>query len=823
MSLPASTQLRLAAGRGVIRKLYALSRYVRLFGLGHTRTGEQIAQGLLQVRGLLPEGGVTVRMLGDRLTVDSTGLDSGAAELTFVRFLRRTRQTEFHFSEQLGSEELDDLVSAMAFEPAESQSAPAAKVLTALGEDGRNWLGGPSRLLYVVATALQEVATNPVSSIPLAETATEDIAQILHVIGKLGASKTEGAALAAAREFQRAPSALTYVLRELLSEYANAQMQLSGDSLLLRLGDDLVIRFILTKLETGRATAAEIPNYIERLGRQLNTLRSLMPGYEEKMNRGGIALETHLDALEQELWNTAPDAAKRMVLISETPFYVPAPAMAVYLEHLIAHGEELVAATILQKYGDAVDGRDAEGRRRSAKGISELAEIYVLAVPDYVPKLVRSVSRQLMRESDLRMQSMLSTALARLSYIVQQQRDFVACAAASDALDEIAHRRPVLGMELRPRISVENRVPEYLDEALTSNHIPKELVDLLQRFAAPVSQQLCTRFLNSALREETARLSTLAARMGSETLEELLRRLRAGSSEEALSAVGLLTALEPEATATILPSRTREWTRAQQDVLVRQLSIAASDKRGAVMLKLLPDLDALIIPEAIDEIGMSGDAGAVHTLLDIAMAADSARFSGYSRVKAIEALGRLRAENSVGALSQLLQERKMLHWSQPHEVRIAALQALHMIDPEMASHLTAQMGIGERELSIGPLAVDPNNPWARQRRYLRVFPLKPVTAVATSIAGKAGLDIVALSLGGGKARRQGKMQPGSDVNLQLQLALRRLNSHILVRDVAGNEITFEIADIGLSDRSRLRQLLLAQTAPSPAPQARATA
>ena len=48
----------------------------------------------------------------------------------------------------------------------------------------------------------------------------------------------------------------------------------------------------------------------------------------------------------------------------------------------------------------------------------------------------------------------------------------------------------------------------------------------------------------------------------------------------------------------------------------------------------------------------------------------------------------------------------------------------------------------------------------------------------------------------------------------MRRALRKLNSQVLVREVAGNEFTFEIADIGLGDRSKLRQILLAQ---GPAP------
>jgi hypothetical protein len=244
--------------------------------------------------------------------------------------------------------------------------------------------------------------------------------------------------------------------------------------------------------------------------------------------------------------------------------------------------------------------------------------------------------------------------------------------------------------------------------------------------------------------------------------------------------------------------------------------MAAAPNRADVLLRLLPDLDSLIIPEAIDEIGMSGDPGAVHRLMDIALAGENTTFTAYSQVKAIEALGRLRAQPSADALHELLRGRKMLHWLHPHELRIAALQALHMIDPEKAASYVPQSGITARELSLGPLAVDPDNPWARQRRYSRVFPLKPMAAVASSHLGKAGLDIVALSLGGGRARRQGKLQAGGDLTLQLQVALRRLNSQILVREAPGNEISFEIADIGLADRSRLRHLLLAQT-PPPSP------
>ncbi|HEY3928873.1 MAG TPA: hypothetical protein VGL89_10880 [Candidatus Koribacter sp.] len=807
-------QARVAAGRGIVRSVYALSRYVRLFGLGHSRTGAQMQSAFARVQGFIPAAGLTISLAGDRLTIDSLPLDGTIAEQSFALFLRHSQRNAISFGEQFTRETLEDIVSAIAFERLAPET-PEKELAPVESQDARVWLTDATKLLYFVNVGLHGVgvADDPARDqgehARLAEQATEDVGRVLLVLGKVGSSESEGAALGAVRELQRIPHPLLNLLREVLMELPGEHSLLAGDALILRAGEQVVIRYILTKLENGDIFAADIPPLLERLGRQLQTLHSVLPSYDDKKTPNP-GLDETVEALEHEMWSTAPDAAKRMVLLFDTPFYVPAPCIVAYLERLISHGEELVAATVLKNYGAAVDGRDGEGRRRSARGISDLAELFALVVPDYVPNLVKSVSRQLMRESDLRMQSWLSAALVRLSYTVQQQRDYVATAATVDAMDEIQHRRPALGMELRPRISVENRLPEYVDEALSATQVAPDLVNLLQRHAAVVTQQLCVRSLNCSLREESERLTSLAGNLGDEARDELLRRLKTGNSEEALGAVGLLSSLAPGEMLTLLPKRTSEWDRSQQDTLVRQLAIATSPVRGSVLLKILPELDPLIVPEAIDEIGLSGAQDTTDDLMQIAMSEESQRFNAYSKVKAIEALGRLQAAKALDALKELLHQRKLLQWTQPHELRIAALQAMHMIDPDQATRLIAASGLSERELSIGPLAVDPNNRWARQRRYTRVFPVKPVTAMATSRAGKAGLDIVALSLGGGRALRQGKLQAGTEVTLQLQVALRKLNSQVLVREVVGNEFTFEIADIALGDRSKLRQILLAQ-------------
>jgi hypothetical protein len=43
--------------------------------------------------------------------------------------------------------------------------------------------------------------------------------------------------------------------------------------------------------------------------------------------------------------------------------------------------------------------------------------------------------------------------------------------------------------------------------------------------------------------------------------------------------------------------------------------------------------------------------------------------------------------------------------------------------------------------------------------------------------------------------------------MDLPMGLKRCRSHVLVRELRGREVSFEILDIKLEDRSRLRQLL----------------
>ncbi|MGC2322685.1 MAG: hypothetical protein WA463_08655, partial [Terriglobales bacterium] len=100
--------------------------------------------------------------------------------------------------------------------------------------------------------------------------------------------------------------------------------------------------------------------------------------------------------------------------------------------------------------------------------------------------------------------------------------------------------------------------------------------------------------------------------------------------------------------------------------------------------------------------------------------------------------------------------------------------------------------------------------WVRQRRYFRVPTERALPAILETSRGRCGVQVHLLSLGGGCGGRDGRVTPGSEATLNLQIGMRNLNSRVLVRDTGTDDIAFEIIHISLDDRLRLRRLLLDQ-------------
>jgi len=152
--------------------------------------------------------------------------------------------------------------------------------------------------------------------------------------------------------------------------------------------------------------------------------------------------------------------------------------------------------------------------------------------------------------------------------------------------------------------------------------------------------------------------------LGSPAQQQIREMMRTGQPRQAASVVGLLSRLDVPTLLELLPTRLPEWNRFYHDVVVRQIAYGAASDRGRSLLELLEILDPLVVPQAIDEIGMSGDRTAVPPLIVMAEAGEAQGRSPLLQLKAVESLGRLRENDAITVLRNLTASCALL----PHKL-----------------------------------------------------------------------------------------------------------------------------------------------------------
>ncbi len=296
--------------------------------------------------------------------------------------------------------------------------------------------------------------------------------------------------------------------------------------------------------------------------------------------------------------------------------------------------------------------------------------------------------------------------------------------------------------------------------------------------------------------------------LGSPALAQLREMLRTGQPRQASSAVGLLSRLDVGTMLELLPVRLKEFNRFYHDVVVRQVAYGAAHDRGRSLLELLEIIDPLVLPQAVDEIGMSGDRTASEPLIVMAQVGEAESRSPFIQLKAIESLGRLREPEAVPVLRQIVEAKKRWKWAHHRELRIAAAQSLAKIDPRYGSQVVADSGLEPAELAIAPLDAAPACPWVRQRRYERIVLSRKVSAQLGSSWGKSSIVIRELSLGGGMGTKEDNLRIGSEANLDISIGVRHIRAQVLLRRARVNEVGFEIVNTDLESRYRLRRILV---------------
>jgi hypothetical protein len=218
--------------------------------------------------------------------------------------------------------------------------------------------------------------------------------------------------------------------------------------------------------------------------------------------------------------------------------------------------------------------------------------------------------------------------------------------------------------------------------------------------------------------------------------------------------------------------------------------------------------DVMIVPLALDEIGMCGDPETSSKLLRLAGGEIMPQGPEYLRVKAIEALGRMRASAAAGHLRRFVEERKTFGWVYPDEIRMAAAQALVKLDPAWIQEFLPQSGLDTRVFQLAPLDPIPERDFVRHRRYRRVRLPRNVPAVVTSAKGKYSSAISVLSLDGGLLSGELQLPVGTEATLKIPAGLRSISMQAVVRFVRSHQAGFEMVGMNLEDRAKLRRLLV---------------
>src|SRR6266436_6089316 len=644
------------------------------------------------------------------------------------------------------------------------------------------------------------------------EPSEEEIYAILSALTSFGSVGAGQGGMAAAGAFQQQMAELPGRAQDLLKQAlaslaAQAPNTKPDESVIVQLAEHLAIRFALERFERGEVKVNAVRQMLDHMNQEIENLRKILGAHEDKMSEAGLLAESHREILDRQFWAAVPESGKRAVLLSEEAWCIPPRNVQSYVGQLIEQGNIAEAVSILQNYASCAESDEADARKKTAVGLSEMAELYAKADPKLLGEALRHLGLRLSVEQDAELQGLVSAAFVRMSQEAATSRYFPAMEQALDLVAGVETQRPGIARSLRGKMGIEERVPEFVEEALKARHVAAGLTDVLKLLPQTTMEQLAVRFNRCSLRDDSEHVANLAADLGEEAIQYLRSSVRGGPVAEAVEMAGLLSRLDPQSVMVYLPGRITDFPRASQDRMVRQISASGAARRCHILLELLDHVDPLVTPLVIDEIGVTADREALGKLLTIADGDLPTGGGPYLRIKAIEALGRIQAPESASTLKRLVEAKKVFGWVEPQEVRIAALQALEKLDPDWVRDFLPKSGIEREEYTLAPLDLPASSKFVRQRRHARVRLRRPVRAVSTNLKENFSLEIKTASLNGGIATISRHLAPGTQVQLKLSVGMRNLQATALMRDYRSQDMAFEIVDMSLEERGKYRRML----------------
>src|SRR4029077_6378153 len=294
-------------------------------------------------------------------------------------------------------------------------------------------------------------------------------------------------------------------------------------------------------------------------------------------------------------------------------------------------------------------------------------------------------------------------------------------------------------------------------------------------------------------------MSRLVRAAGEPVIGALETHLLEPRRQRVATAIKLLSAAAPDRLIAAMPRAFSSWDWSLQDLavteLARQSAPALRLQAAQAFLALLRDAHLLVTPGMIDLIGLVGDASAVPRLTEIAGGDIESLRDVFIRIKAIEALGRMKAASAATLLRNLVRNRSGLTYVEPAGLRSAAEDALAMIEDRGGS-LTLRLPAKPSATST-PL-------FAQPRRYLRVVLPDPLAAKLEGPRAQSA-RVRSIALGGALLETSAQFALGESLPIEIHAGFDRIRATAVVRSVSGKGCGVEFVHMKQEDREKLRR------------------
>ena len=574
-----------------------------------------------------------------------------------------------------------------------------------------------------------------------------------------------------------------------------------------RLTDELVLAFVKQEFNAGRTTPQALLPLLVRLdqerGQADNTGTSQFGGSQHD--------ELRVSLLCEKFWNALPARVKAKTLRSRDAWCVPATVVARFLEPLAGAAEKKKAdaagregRAVLLAYARCLESEEGKARRAVAAGLAEIAPQTERLWPhSSAADFGRGIVKALLLENSPGIAGLLSAVvekLARTSLLKREYAEFERILEALEAAprdDEHAHISTLVG-----RILNDEQWLYLVDEALSSQPLNPVIPRLLKRCPDRLIDRLGLLLTAVNGLNSLPAMVRLIHGTGEPVLGALEFRLYEARRQRVATSIHLLASADPKRLAGALPKALASWEWSLQDLAATELMkwtnppvVAAT---AQAFLATLSEAHAMVVPCMIDHLGIAHETAAVPTLLLIAGGEHVVLRDIYFRIKAIEALGRMRVPEAAAPLLRMVRQRNGLAHDEPAALRSAAEEALGLLENRPSS---ARARIAESARTKSSLA------HARPRRYLRVR-LQPAlpAAIAGTRSGPARVRV--LALGGAFLETDMRLAVGDSMQLEIRTGLRKLQSTAVVRNITRYGAGVEFVHMKPSDRERLRRFIM---------------